>query len=114
MKNLFTSISIVLIAACTIPNVYAQNTKADKKAAKEAAVNKLIGSMYYDFVANMAFPQGGGTRSLAGSYYDLKVAKNTVIAFLPYFGRMYSAPMDASEGGIKLTSTKFSYEAKQN
>jgi hypothetical protein len=27
---------------------------------------------------------------------------------------MYSAPMDASDGGIKLTSTKFSYDEKQD
>jgi hypothetical protein len=113
MKSLFTSISTVLIIACTTQSLCAQNTRTDKKAAKEAEVKKMINSMYYVFLANMALPQGGGARSISGSNYDLKVSKNTVISYLPYFGRMYSAPMDASDGGIKLTSTKFSYDAKQ-
>ena len=48
-----------------------------------------------------------GYRSIYLSpYYYLKVSKDTVVAYLPYFGRAYTAPADPTEGGIKFTSTK--------
>ncbi len=69
----------------------------------------------YVFEANYANPMREGQRQLT-SPYDLKVTKDTIIAFLPYFGESYMAPNDPStdEGGIKFTSTNFSYTTKQN
>lgn len=103
----------MLIVVGTATALHAQNTKADKKAAKAAEIKKMIDAANYVFVAEFATPQRGGSRSLS-SGYDLTVSKNKIVAYLPYFGRVYSAPMDASEGGIKLTSVKFVYRAKQN
>jgi hypothetical protein len=39
--------------------------------------------------------------------YTLKVSKDTLKAYLPYFGQAYTAPLNSTEGGIKFTSTKF-------
>ena len=47
------------------------------------------------------------------SDYTLTVRGDTVIAFLPYFGRAYTAPLDPAKGGIDFTSTNFDYKAKQ-
>lgn len=51
----------------------------------------------------------GRTRQLT-SEYTLEVVPDTVVAYLPYFGRAYTAPMDPTKGGIQFTSTKFDYK----
>ena len=48
------------------------------------------------------------------SLYDLKVSKDTVQAYLPYFGRAYVAPMNPGDGGIKLLSTNFDRSISKN
>ena len=48
------------------------------------------------------------------SLYDLKVSKDTVQAYLPYFGRAYVAPMNPGNGGIKLISTYFDRSISKN
>lgn len=91
---------------------------------KETTV-KIVTDKHYTFVANTALPmsnldvsrvlammpgsQGGSAINLTGSQYDVKVTKDSVVAFLPYYGRAYSAPMDPSQGGIKFTSKDFTY-----
>jgi hypothetical protein len=46
------------------------------------------------------------------SGYDMKVLQDSINAYLPYFGRAYSASY-GSEGGIKFTSKKFDYRLKE-
>lgn len=76
----------------------------DNNASVESAVN----SKNYIFTAQSVTPLGGRYRQLT-SDYDLQVLGDSVVAFLPYFGRAYSAPLDPSQGGIKFTSTNFGY-----
>jgi len=106
-------IFILLIAFTTINTAFAQTTpsKADKKKAKQDAVKALVESQHYTFIAQYANPLGGGHRYLT-SDYDLRIRKDSLIAYLPYFGRAYfDVPYNANDGGIKFTSTKFTYTA---
>jgi hypothetical protein len=114
MKNLLKLFSVIILCICTTVVVHAQDTKDTKKAARIAEVTNMLKSMNYIFVANSVSTQQGVTSPLNGSIYDLNISKDTVKAFLPYFGQMYSAPMDAGKGGIKLISTDFVYQAKVN
>lgn len=75
----------------------------------EADVKKMVESSQYIFVAQYAIPMSGRTRNL-NSEYDLTVSKDSLNAYLPYFGRAYQAPMDPSQGGIKFISVKFDYK----
>jgi hypothetical protein len=43
--------------------------------------------------------------------YDLKITKSSIVSYLPYFGRAYSAPLDPTQGGIQFTSKDFEYTA---
>ncbi len=82
----------------------------------EADVKNMVESGQYIFVAQFAIPMAGRTIALT-SEYDLTVSKDSIIAYLPYYGRAYQAPLDPSQGGIKFTSTKFDYKtakAKKN
>jgi hypothetical protein len=74
----------------------------------ELTTRQMLETKNFIFKAQTVNPQRGRLRQLT-SEYDVVVTNDTVIAFLPYFGRAYSAPIDPSEGGIKFTSGKFDY-----
>jgi hypothetical protein len=109
---------ILLFAA-----LFAASCTSQKASTNQFAVADLIEAQKYTFVAQSASPtedvrynprlmfrNGANLYQLSGSGYDLKITKDSVIAYLPYFGRSYTAPMNPNEGGIKFTSTDFSYK----
>src|ERR1044071_8700908 len=51
-------------------------------------------------------------RKALSSEYDLRLLGDSVVAYLPYFGRAYAATYGSGDGGIKFTSTQFEYTAK--
>ncbi len=93
-------ISILLVLLVTT-FIYAQQKE-------QVNVQQLLQSKNFIFEAESVTPQRGRYRVLT-SQYDLVVTSDTVVAFLPYFGRAYSAPVNSSEGGIKFTATEFDY-----
>lgn len=92
----------------------------------KATTAKIVAAKTYTFVARSATPlnvqdisavmsqmQGnmqGGTINLNEAYYEVKVTPDSIIAFLPYYGRSFTAPINQTEGGVKFTSTKFEYK----
>lgn len=98
MKKYF-SLIVVLLAVAGI--VHAQ-----EKA--ELTTQQLLETKNFIFKAETVNPQRGRLRQLT-TEYDVIVTSDTVIAFLPFFGRAYSAPINPAEGGIKFTSGKFDY-----
>lgn len=79
-----------------------------QESSKEDKIQNLVQSGRYVFIARTVLPMSGRVRQLTTAY-DLSVTPDTIHAYLPYFGRAYTAPMDPSEGGIRFTSTKFRY-----
>lgn len=75
----------------------------------DTAVKNMVESGQYIFVAEYAMPMAGRTIALT-SEYDLTVSRDSLIAYLPYYGRAYQAPLDPAQGGIKFTSVKFDYK----
>lgn len=103
MKALHLLIFAIVATSTITLEAKGQTGSTDAKA--------LVNSQNYVFEAQWVSPMGSHARALT-SLYTLKVTKDTIIADLPYFGKAYSAPIDASQGGIAFTSTKFTYEAK--
>jgi hypothetical protein len=103
MKNTFKTAAVILLIfiAAAFNTVSAQ----DKK---EEAIKNMIETKNFTFVAQTASPTGAPLRQLSYGF-DLNVLGDSVVSYLPYFGRAYSAPMDPTEGGFKFTSTKFDY-----
>ena len=101
MKNIkvFLLLAASVLAGSSI--IKAQDKKQDE-------VKTMIDSRNYIFKAQMANPQNGASRQLTPEY-DLTISVDTIISYLPYFGRAYVAPSNPSEGGIKFTSTQFEY-----
>lgn len=107
MKTIVTTIFLIsaLFVGC----------KATEKLSKEEAIaqtSERVENQHYTFMAQRAIPMGG--KSINVSYnYTLKVSKDTISAYLPYFGRAYTAPLSNDEGGIKFTSTDFEYSISE-
>ena len=84
------------------------STKQQKENVQEAAIKKLIDSKRYAFVAQSAKPSRGPTKQLT-SYYEMQLKTDTLQAYLPYFGRSYSATLGTDAGGIDFTTVDFTY-----
>jgi hypothetical protein len=66
-------------------------------------------SQRYTFYATYVQPLTGTQRYLT-SEYTLSVSKDTIVSYLPFFGRAFSGVgYGNNDDGIKFTSTKFEY-----
>ena len=101
LKTLAFSVTILLISKS---DLFSQ-VKGDE-------LKELIRKQEYVFVAQNALTQRGRTVNLT-SEYDLKVGKVEIEAYLPFFGRAFTAPIDPTEGGIKFTSKNFEYKERK-
>jgi hypothetical protein len=105
MKNLSGNVKKVLSVFLFAASLNVVHEQTDK----QKAIKNLIESKNYVFTAQSVSPTTGAFRQLT-SLYDLEVSQDSVQAFLPYFGRAYSPPIDPNDGAIKFTSTDFTYQ----
>jgi len=96
-----------LIMICLFAVLFSCSSTQD--VAKIQAVSQMIESADYVFVAEMALPMGSAGFFLT-SPYTLKVTKDLLTSYLPYFGRAYRAPFDPTDGGIQFESIRFDYQ----
>lgn len=85
----------------------------DDKNDKETIVKNLVDSKNFVFVPTTVSPLRGGSRPIT-SDFDMRLYGDSVISYLPYFGRAYTAPIDPSEGGVNFTSKDFEYAASHS
>jgi len=107
MRTIFTLVAIAILGF---------SCKSGENLTKEETISRMkekIESTNYTFVPQTALPMGGRSVNLNYSY-SLKVSKDTVASYLPYFGRAYSAPISPTDGGIKFTSKDFEYTISEN
>ncbi|QKJ30104.1 DUF4251 domain-containing protein [Mucilaginibacter mali] len=107
MKILKTTLLALTIALAGTSVSQAQSRK-DKVAAKEAAMQKILESKNFTFTAQTANPMRGGNVNLTAEY-DVRITGDSVISYLPYYGRAYVAPMNPTQNDMQFTSTKFTY-----
>ena len=135
MKTLKHIAFLTLLLNSYLYSAFAQDTikktstREERKTMKAADVAKLINSKTFTFHAQYANPLGGGMMSLNGQLinisptgsghiylnynYDVRIKPDSVIAFLPYYGRTtFDPPVNSNDNGVKFTSTKFGYNTK--
>jgi len=95
---------IFIVFVFAIATVHAQD--------KDTDIKLLVESKRFVFKAQSVLPPSAPLRQLNGDNYDLKILGDSLISYLPYFGRAYTAPTPGTSGGYNFTSTKFEYTAK--
>ncbi|MDF3078262.1 MAG: hypothetical protein K0S09_2151 [Sphingobacteriaceae bacterium] len=86
-------------------------TKAEKRKAEQAHIERLIKSKDFVFEPTSVQPTSMPSRQLTYSY-SLSIKNDSVSCYLPYFGVAYSAPMDATRGPLDFSSSDFTYTTK--
>ncbi|MDR1054445.1 MAG: DUF4251 domain-containing protein [Prevotellaceae bacterium] len=105
-------VTSIFTSATTFADDPVKQNKISKKEQKTNAIKEMIDTRDYTFIARTALPMTMPSKQLTGEYY-LKISKDTIEAYLPYYGRAYTAPIN-EEGGIKFTSTDFTYKAEES
>eukprot|EP01136_Pigoraptor_vietnamica_P036654 Opistho-1_new@103542 len=97
------------------------NAQTDK-----ATTAKIVAEKNYVFVATMAIPlnstdinnvlrqlpgnTGGGNINLNGNNYTVTITPDSIVSYLPYYGRSFSAPIGNDENGYKFKAKDFTYQ----
>ncbi|HEY0297996.1 MAG TPA: DUF4251 domain-containing protein [Arachidicoccus sp.] len=91
------------------------------RLGQEGKIRHLVESKRFVFNATSVNPQranilntipnGNRLRDLTPGYF-LSVMNDSISAYLPYFGRAYSAPYSTTDNGINVNTKKFSYTSK--
>jgi len=103
--KIFITISCLILAGF----VFGQNKQPSKAEIKAAKVESKIRSGVYEITVNRANPMSGMSRYLT-STYSIRISGDSAYIYLPYFGRVYSVPVNG-EGGIKVSTTMDNYQA---
>ncbi|WP_455585968.1 DUF4251 domain-containing protein [Bacteroides sp.] len=98
MKTNQCIIILMLLITGGVSSIYAQSKK-EIKEQKEQAVKEQIVSENYKINVSTAYPRRGRTVHLS-SLYSLEIRNDSVISYLPFYGRAYTIPYGGGEGLI--------------
>ncbi len=105
----------ILIALLSIQTMFGQTKKEirkQKKAEKEASIQKLIENKAYTFTVRSASTYDGH-RINQLTDFDLTLKNDSVLAYLPYFGRAFVADFP-SGGGIELETNIMDFKQEES
>ena len=90
-----------------------KTTDGVKDGEKAGEITAKLDSVNYTFVPQTAYPMIGNRSIQLDKTYSLKITKDTIESYLPYFGRAYTAPIFPDDSGIKFVSTDFTYKVNK-
>ena len=111
MKTNKRTITLMLLLIIGLSGVFAQSKKKQKEQ-REQAVKEQIVSEKYKISVSTAYPRRGKTVYLS-SPYSLEIRNDSVISYLPFYGRAYSIPYGGGDGLI-FKAPLDEYEMKMN
>jgi len=88
------------------------SSKTTVDEGKAAQIKQQIESRNYKISVNYMLPVQGASRSLT-SPYSLTIQGDTLISYLPYFGRAYNIPYGGGKG-LNFTAPLFDYSLSFN
>ena len=104
IRTLFISFLTLLLVACA--------TAADRAAQQTEmarAVNAAVADRHYKITITQAYPQRGGSVNVSRDFF-LEVKGDTLVSYLPFFGRAYRSLYGGTEKGLNFTETIRTYE----
>jgi len=89
---------------------YSQNPDSGSEKATPGTLEELIEKKSFVFKPQSVKPMKAGSRQLNAGY-TFKVQGDTLVCYLPYFGRVYQSA-GATDTGLDFTSYRFDYHVK--
>lgn len=103
------SFSLILLVCFIAFSSTAQSKKA-RKDAKNKKITELINNKKFSFKVQTVQPMRGGTvNNLNLLSFEMILKKDTLISYLPYFGRAFTAPMNPRDSPLNFNTTDFDY-----
>lgn len=91
MKQLLSITVILFLATLLLCGCATTEERAARAAAKAAKVQTALAERQFKLSINRMYPLRGGTRQLSFGY-SIEVRNDSLISYLPFFGRAYSVP----------------------
>ena len=117
MRNILIIGMLVLAFASTNAQETKKQTRKEKKAAREAKLveqtKTVLENKAYVFEATQALPSGMRSKNLTSSY-DVKIENDSIVCFLPYFGRAHTASYGASQSPMDFTQPIEDYNLEKD
>ena len=97
MANGYWSPIIVILAAFIFIGCASSEQKAAQMAEHAALVKSALNNREYKIAIDRMYPMRGSSRSVSFGY-SVEVRNDTLISYLPYFGRAYNVPYGGGKG----------------
>lgn len=92
---------ITLLFACSVLVTLSGCATAEERAARAAEqalkVKTALTQRHYKIDVNRMYPMNGNSRNVSYGY-SVEVRNDTLISYLPYFGRAYNVPYGGGKG----------------
>ena len=85
--------------------------KAERQAKVAQAVEKALAERHYKVGVSMMFPSRGKAVNVSPDY-SLEVKGDTLISYLPYYGRAYNVPYGGGKG-LNFTAPISGYSSEK-
>lgn len=88
---------IFIVLATALAGCATTAEKMEREAQTAAQVSEALASRHYTINVLMMYPQRGRAVNLTTSY-SVEVKGDSLISYLPYFGRAYNVPYGGGKG----------------
>lgn len=104
-QGLLSAVAVVVLGLLTA----CSTMTAAERAEKALAVGRALASRHYVVDVQMMYPRSGRAVNVS-SNYSLEIKGDTVVSYLPYFGRAYSIPYGGGKA-FNFSAPIISYES---
>jgi len=108
MKRFFYLSLIIASAIILWSSCATSEEKAAQMAELSANVTNALNNRDYKIAIDRMYPMRGGSRHVSYGY-SVEVRNDTLISYLPYFGRAYNVPYGGGKG-LNFTAPIESYQ----
>jgi hypothetical protein len=111
MKRVILLILVAISAAILLSGCATSEEKAAQMAELSANVTNALNNRDYKIAIDRMYPMRGSSRHVSFGY-SVEVRNDTMVSYLPYFGRAYNVPYGGGKG-LNFTAPIASYQEFQ-
>ena len=110
MKTINIKRAVTLLLAAFLLPLLLSSCSSSRNVTTLSAdeIQNMVNSSQFIFVADRLTPLRGTPRYLT-NYYYVNVTRDKLSSFLPFLGRIYHPLLDPTNGPLRFTSTRFTY-----